>query len=328
VDGDDPTLIAEAVSEVVDELLGGEPRELILEDDRGDEVDLAAVADSCATPPFLADRRIVLVRDIGQFSTEEVGPLLAYLENPLPSSILVLAAGGGSVAPRLVAAVKAGGRLLSTKIAPRDTHTWVRGRLKAAPVSFDAEAESRIESNLGQDVSRVGALLDVLTAAYGEGARLGVADVEPYLGEAGSIAPWDFTDAIDMGRTEGALDALRRLLGGGERHPLVVLATLHRHVQGIMRVDDPAIRGESDAAVALGIASGRSTYPAKKALAASRRWGSSRIQEAIGLIADAELDLKGASGCPEPLVLEVLVARLCRLARASAAGGARRRHRA
>jgi DNA polymerase III subunit delta len=320
VDGDDPTLITEAVSEVVDDLLGGGSRELIVEDHRGDEVDLAAVADSCPTPPFLADRRIVLVRDIGRFSSDEVAPLLAYLESPLPSTVLVLAAGGGSVASPLASAVKTGGRLLSTKVQSRDTHTWIRTRLKAAPVWFDAEAESRIESHLGQDISRLGALLDVLTAAYGDGAHLGADDVEPYLGEAGSVAPWDLTDAIDDGRTQDALSSLHRLLGGGERHPLVVLAILHRHVQSIMRLDDPTIRSESQAAEALGIGKGRSTYPAKKALASSRRWGSSRIEDAIGLIANAELELKGASGCPEELVLEVLVARLCRLARASAGG--------
>jgi DNA polymerase-3 subunit delta len=322
IDGDDATLVAEAVNGVVDDLLGSGNRDLTVEDHRGDGVDLAVVADSCATPPFLAARRIVVVRDIGRFSTEEVAPLLTYLENPLPSTSLVLVAGGGAVAPRLAAAAKAGGQVLSTKVSARDAHTFLRARLKAAPVRFDAEAISRIESHLGQDISRVGSLIEVLTAAYGDGARLGAADIEPYLGEAGSVAPWDLTDAIDTGRTQDALDSLHRLLGGGERHPLVVLAILDRHVQSIMRVDDPAIRGESEAAEVLGIAKGRSTFPAKKALASSRRWGSWRIQEAMGLIADAELDLKGASGCPEALVLEVLVARLCRLARASAGSGA------
>jgi DNA polymerase-3 subunit delta len=323
VDGDDPTLVAEAVSEVLDDLLGTDgagSRDLTLEDHRGDGVDLAVVADRCATPPFLADRRIVVVRDVGRFSTEEVAPLLEYLENPLPSTVLVLAAGGGAIAPRLVAAAKAAGRVVSTKVATRDAHTFLRARLKAAPLRFDAEAASLIESHLGQDVSRVGALIDVLTAAYGDGARLTAVDIEPYLGEAGSVAPWDLTDAIDEGRTRDALRSLHRLLGGGERHPLVVLAILDRHVQSIMRVDSPAISSESQAAEALGIGKGRSTFPAKKALASSRRWGSLRIQEAMGLLADAELDLKGASACPEELVLEVLVARLCRLGRASAAG--------
>src|SRR5487761_1499634 len=101
VDGDDPTLVAEAVSNLVAELVGGGDRELAVEDIRSEEVDLAIVADSSATPPFLAERRFVVVRDIGRFSTDEVAPLLAYLEAPLPTSVLVLAAGAGAVAPRL-----------------------------------------------------------------------------------------------------------------------------------------------------------------------------------------------------------------------------------
>jgi DNA polymerase-3 subunit delta len=192
--------------------------------------------------------------------------------------------------------------------------------VRAASVRLDAAAEDLIQSHLGEDVGRVGALLEVLAAAYGDGGRLSAADVEPYLGAAGSVAPWEFTDAVDNGRTAEALASLHRLLAGGGRHPLVVLAILHRHVQSLLRLDDPTIRSESQAAEALGIAKGRSTYPAKRALASSRRWGSTRLGEAIELVADAELDLKGASGCPEELVLEVLVARLCRLARSSASG--------
>jgi DNA polymerase-3 subunit delta len=305
----------------VADLVGSDNRDLIVEDHSGEGVDLATVAESCATPPFLADRRIVILRHAGRFSTEEVQPLLKYLEDPLPSTVLLVAGGEGVVAPRLVSAAKAAGRVLSTKITARETHDWVRSRLRVAPVQFDPEAEALIESHLGQDVSRLGALLEMLEAAYGSGARLGAADVQPYLGEAGSVPPWDLTEAIDRGRTEEALTSLHRLLGGGERHPLVVLAILHRHVQSLLRVDDPDICSEIQAAAAMGIGKGRSTYPAKKAFAASRRMGSPRIGEAIGLIADAELDLKGAGGGLEELVLEVLVARLCRLSRASARAG-------
>ena len=40
----------------------------------------------------------------------------------------------------------------------------------------------------------------------GEGVRLTASDVEPFLGEAGDVPPWDFTDAIDAGQTAKALD--------------------------------------------------------------------------------------------------------------------------
>jgi DNA polymerase-3 subunit delta len=322
VDGDDPTLVAAAVTTLLADLVGTEDRGLAVEDLRGEEVDLAEVADSCATPPFLAPRRIIVLRDVGAFSTEALTPVLAYLEDPLPTTVLVLVGGGGTPAPKLVAAVKAHGHLLSTKVASRDARDWVRGRLRAAPLRFDPAAEALIESHLGENISGVAALIDVLVAAHGEGASLGPSAVEPYLGEAGSVAPWTFTDAIDAGQTDEALRQLHRLLGRGERHPLVVLAILHRHVQSLLRVDSPAIRSEAQAAQAMGIAAGRSTFPARKALSAARRWGTEGIAEAMGRVADAELDLKGASAWPPEAVLEILVARLCRLGRTSVGASA------
>ena len=315
VDGDDPALVSEAVRGVVDEIVGGADRSLAVEDFSGDEVDLAVVADACRTAPLLSDRRVVVVRDVARFSTEALAPLLSYLEEPVPTTALVLTAVGGRVAPRLAAAVKAHGHVRSTAIG-RDTRAWVRDRLRRSGLRFDREAEDRVEAHLGSDLSRLPGVLDVLVAAYGEGARIGAGEVAPYLGEAGSVAPWDLTDAVDAGASDRALEHLHRLLAAGERHPLVVLAILHRHVANLLRVDNPAITSEVAAASALGIPKGRSTFPAKKALQSARRYGSAGIADAIGLVAQAELDLKGATDLPGNLVLEILVARLCRLARA------------
>jgi DNA polymerase-3 subunit delta len=319
VDGGDATLVAEAIRALVDDLVGATDRSLVVEDFRGDEVELGSVVDACQTPPFLSDRRIVVLRDVGRWRTDEVGPLLAYLDAPLETSALVLGAGGGPTAPKLVAAVKKHGHVMATTVTGRDARGWVRDRLRASSLRLDAEAESRLEAHLGEDVSRLGAIIDVLVAAHGEGAHLGGDDIEPYLGEAGTVAPWDLTDAIDLGRTEVALTLLHRLIGAGERHPLVVVSILHRHLANMLRIDAPGIRTEAAAATALGIAKGRSTYPAKKALTARRRYGSAGVAEAIVLLAAAELDLKGARDWPDELVLDVLVARLCRLARAGSA---------
>lgn len=324
VEGPDAALVAEAVAQKVSELLGSEDRSLAVEDYSGDEVDLAAVADACATPPFLVSRRVVVVRDVGQWTTEELAPLLAYLDDPLDTTALVLASGGGATATKLANAVKANGRVVSTSVDSRSAGDWLRERLRSSGLNLDGEAMEVLRLHLGEDVSRLLPIVKVLQAAFGPGTRLGVGEIEPYLGEAGSVTPWALTDAIDSGDGASALERLHRLLEGGERHPLVVLAILHRHVQSLMRVDSPAIRSEAQAAEALGIAKGRSTFPAKKALRAAGQWGSPNIAEAIGLLADAEADLKGASAWPAEAVLEVLVARLCRLARAPRPAGSRR----
>ena len=315
VEGDDPTLVSEAVRGLVDEQLNGEDRSLAVEDYGGEEVDLAAVADACRTPPFLVGRRIVVVRDVGQWGNEAVTPLLDYLGDPLPTTALVLAAGGGRTAPKLLAAVKAHGHVQGTAVTSREAAGWIRDRIRRSRVHLDGAAEALVEAHLGEDLSRLGAILEVLAAAHPDGQRLSAEDVAPYLGEAGSVAPWDLTDAIDRGDTEVALGLLHRMLEAGERHPLVVLATLQRHVTSMARVDSPSVSNEADAAAAMGIVKGRNTYPARKALTAARQLGSAGVGEAVCLVADAELAIKGKLDWPSELVLEVLVARLCRLSR-------------
>src|SRR5205085_11428509 len=115
--------------------------------------------------------------------------------------------------------------------------------------------------------------------------------------------------------------SLHRLVGRG-RHSLVVLASLHNHYTRILRLEGADAADEKAAAKMLGITG--STFPARKALSQARRLGHDAVARAIILLADADLALKGAIEWPEPLVLEVLVARLSRLApRTSTSSGTR-----
>jgi DNA polymerase-3 subunit delta len=166
---------------------------------------------------------------------------------------------------------------------------------------------------LGEDLGRLGSLIAALTAAYGEGAQLGADDVMPFLGEAGGVAPWDLTDAIDRGDTPAALSALHRMLAGGARHPLVVTATLQRHYLSMLKLDGSGVSTEREAAEVLGLRG--STFPARKAMTQSRNLRWAGLSQAVELLAQADLDLRGASAWPDALVMDVLVARLCRLAR-------------
>jgi DNA polymerase-3 subunit delta len=328
VTGEDASLVAEAVANLVNQLVDGAERSLVLEDYGGEDLEVGVVVDACSTPPFLADRRVVVLRDAGRYGTDRLQPLASYLEGPLPTTKLVVAGGGGALPAKFVTAFKqaAGATLVNTDVSSREAHSWVSQRLSHGPVKLVPAAAAMVEEHLGEDLNRLGALLATLEAAYGHGARIETEDLEPYLGEPGSVPPWDLTDAIDKGETEVALKVLHRLLEAGARHPLVVLAILQRHFGNVLRVQSPAITSEAEAAAALGMAKGRSTFPARKALDAARRLGPSSTGDAIVALADAELALKGKLDLPSELVLEVLVARLGRLSRharsgASTAGG-------
>jgi DNA polymerase-3 subunit delta len=276
----------------------------------GDDVTVGAIVDACQTPPFLSGLRVIVVRDVGRWSTDEIEPLVAYLADPLPSTALVLVGGGGKLSQHLANAVKKNGQLIDATVPSGRARTgWLVEQLHAGPVQFDGPAGARLDDHLGEDVGRLPGLLEALAARYGEGARIGVAELEPYLGEAGGVAPWDLTDALDRGETAAALGALARMMGAGERHPLAVLATLHRHYAAALRLEGSGIRSDKEAAAVVGMAE----YPAGKARRAATRLGPEGIARAITLLAEADLDLRGVKDWPDGLVMEVLVARLSRL---------------
>jgi DNA polymerase-3 subunit delta len=308
VKGDDPALVGEEVRRLTRELSGGDTT--AVEDLSGEEMDVGAIVDACRTPPFLAERRVVVAREIGRFRTEALEPLIEWLADPLPTTALVLTSGGGQVSQRLLAALRKVGQVVDTATGTGKARgQWLASQLQRAPVRLDPPAARLVGEHLGEDMGRLTNLLESLAVAYGEGARVGTEELGPFLGQAGGVAPWELTDAIDRGDTEAALTQLHRMLEAGERHPLVVMATLHRHYATMLRLDGKGVSDERGAAKVLGVA----PYPAKKALAQTRRLGFAGVGRAIELLAAADLDLRGATASPEILVMEVLVARLSRL---------------
>ncbi len=311
--GDDESILRSKAYDLVHRLVGDGDRSLMVDEFDGDEYEIRHVVDAAQTMPFLTDVRVVVARGVGRFTTEEAAPLIGYLDDPLDTTELVLVGGGGRLPKALTDAVKrAGGHAIDTSPPNRakERQTWVRAEAEEHGVRLDGAAAARIADQLGEGVGRLDGIVAVLRSTYGEGVRVTAADVEPFLGEAGGVPPWDFTDAIDGGDTAKALILLARMMHGGDRHPLQIMAILHNHYGRLARLDGVDASSETAAAAAMGIKPG---FPAKKALGNYRRLGGGGIQRAVQLLARADLDLRGDTDLDAETVMEVLVARLSRL---------------
>ena len=327
VKGPDDVLRNDAARRLLDQLVADGDRSLLVDEFDLDVARLGAAIDAAQTPPFLTDRRIVVVRRFDRFSKgEEVAALVAYLEDPVASTVMVLVAdktlsateAGEQVAkqpktpPALTKAIAAaGGEIIDSAPSGRNLDGWLAEQLAAAGLDVEPAARNRIVATVGQDAGDVVGLIARLKGSFEPGMRLRLDDVEPLLGEAGDVAPWDLTDAIDKGNVPLALGHLRRMMAAGDRHPLAIMATLQTHYLRMARLDGAGVRTEKDAAALLGLKG--STFPAKKAMEQSRRLGGRGVRRAVELLAGADVDLRGARAWPGELVMEVLVARLARL---------------
>ena len=314
----DAALVAQEVHQVVEVLLDGRDAATCVEEfgpTGADDLDVARLVDAVTTPPFLVDRRIVVVRDAGRLTTADVARLAAVLEDPVDGVTVVFAAGGGTLPPALTKAVTASGEVHDASVGAsvRDRRTFVAARVKSSPVRLDAAATDRLTAQVGEDLSRVDGILQTLAAAYGEGAAVGVVELEPFLGATGTVPEWDLTDAIAAGDAATSLDVLHRIVGAGGRAAPAVVNTLQRQYLRLLRLDGAGARTKEDAAALLSV----SAYPAGKLLAASRALGAERVRQCVAWVAQADEDVKGATALEPELVLEILVARLARLHRAA-----------
>jgi DNA polymerase-3 subunit delta len=324
----DPALRSRVLEQLVDDLLGHDDRSLALEDftvpARGDVDNTAegradvvgSIVNAASSPPFMTARRVVVVRNPDDLTADDAAPLIRYLADPLDTTALVLVPGGGRMTAALTKALDAAS-MTQVGAGSERTDDVLAEQLRAADLHVVPDARRAITTRLGEDAGRVAALVEVLASAYGPGARLDVGDVEPYLGEAGSVPVYELANAIDAGDVAGALETLHRLLvvtsprQPKPLHPLQVMGLLHNHYRRLARVDDPDVVDERSAVAALG---GKvKPYPARKALEQSRAIGSKGIREAFARLHQADLDLKGVRAIPEDVVMEVLVARLAGL---------------
>jgi DNA polymerase-3 subunit delta len=353
VQGADPSLRDREVQRVVDALLDGVDRSLALDDhtiesrrragaqdddaqpDDDDQTSsgaslelptFAAVVNALQSPPFMTECRVVVVREIGGLTAEQGRWLAEWMADPLEGVNLVLVTGGGRVPPALDKACKAIGIVAGP--AGEQTAAALATAARDAHIKLSSEASARIATHLGDDAGRVPELVELLHATYGDKANLDVDEVEAYLGELGTAGRFDLTNAIDRGELGTALEVLHRQLTATSAsqpkplHPMQIMASLVFHYQRLLKLDNPAIATKEQAAEVLGMKSaGGARFP----LEAARKLGSDGLREALGLLAQAELDLRGASGLDDRTAIDVLVARLAALSRRHSRGPSRGR---
>ena len=232
------------------------------------------------------------------------------VDAPLETTILVFVTGGGKTGRAGQEAE--GGRRERARTGSEDTGKVLAQAVGAENLSLRPDAVKLISGHLGEDAGRVGSLVEMLGAAYGDGATLDGDDVAPYLGEAGSVPSYQLTNAIEAG--DSARARSKCCTACCTRRPRATPAACTRsRCSGSWRATTGASSASTtrrcgpsaDAIEALG---GRvKEFPARKALDAARTLGTDGIRQAFDALYQADLDLKGARGIPADAVMEVLV---------------------
>lgn len=270
------------------------------------------VLDMVSTPPFIGDRRVVIVRSAQALVDEEA--LAAYVESPADFSVLVLVADAVDKRRKLYQLIKKHGIVMEFETPAAEQMPAIVARMaKERHVALDPAAAALLSVRAGDDMSRVRSELEKLALYAGDGGRVTLEEADRLVARGlptlGQYAIFDFVDALAEGNGALALRRLDELLRCGEP-ALIVLTMIARQFRLLLAA--LAWQGGSPKALAkeMGL---RSEYPAKKAFGQARRWSHREVTDALDACAACDAAMK--RGVDGRRALEALTIRLaCRIA--------------
>ncbi len=207
--GAEDILKDEAVRSIIDRTLDPSLRDFNLDQRSASQLDPESLFSLCATLPMMAERRVVVLRDVEGLKRKPKvrAVLLEYLERPSPETVLVLVQGSGEESEDKEIARRAQS-VTCAPLPPERVLKWLQNRAAAAGLKLEETAAAHLVRSIGTEL---GPLISELAklAALPEGETLTVERVGELVGVRHGETVFDWRDALFDGRTPEAI----RLLG-------------------------------------------------------------------------------------------------------------------
>ena len=259
------------------------------------DVIVGDIADALA-PSLFSERRAMIIRDLQDLPEDSKDEITRYLDSPDPSTTVVFVHKGGVKGKGLLDAIK--------KIKPE--------LIACDPIKKEAEKEEFVR-NLFLDLKRKATpgAVSALVGALGNDLR----ELQSAIGQIAADAPagtidevmidkfhqgrvettgFDVADATLDGNLSGALIALRSALETGT-DPVMITSAIASSLRSLAKVS-----GVNRSVKSFELAGQLAMAPWQidKARRQLNRWSPAQIADAVGAIAQADAEVKGAASDP------------------------------
>ncbi len=264
------------------------------------------------TPPMLADRRVVIVRNVEQWrKNSKVWQVVErYLDHPSPTTVLVLVLGADAKVQAAVS--RAAAHVKVDPLPPNRLAKWVVSRAKRAGVTLSAAAMDHLIRAVGNDLAQLGMEIEKLAAAGG-GGELDTHTVEQFVGVRRGETGSDWVAAVLARDIARATDMLPRVLSASGVSGVRLMSAMGTALVGLRMARRALDHGEARrsarvtlerevrAARLFGLPNWR--LAVESWIDAADQWSAREIDAAIAAAARADRTLKSTTIADEANIL-------------------------
>ncbi|WP_222268566.1 DNA polymerase III subunit delta [Modestobacter marinus] len=242
-------------------------------------------------PSLFGGHRLVVVTGVHEAAAALAEALTSYTKDPDPDLTLVLVHAGGKRNEALLKTFKAAGAAVDDcpKISsPGDRIAFLRNEVRAAGGKITPDATVALLDAVGNDLRQLSSAASQLVSDFG-----GTIDADAvarfHRGQA-EVSGFTVAERVLVGDTAGSVEMLRWALERGVAHVLIADA-LADGVRTAARVASLNTSNIGDLARQLKLP----PWKVKKAQSQARGWTIDALQQAIGVTAELNADVKGAA---------------------------------
>jgi DNA polymerase-3 subunit delta len=329
ISGDDDYQKDDAVRQLIDAALDSSPRDFNLDVRRGADLDAETLAILLSTPPMMADRRVVVVRDIGGLKKDARKVLEGHLKRASPDVLLIVTCPSGSKADSMI---PTGVTVLEFDPLSGDRiPKWIAHHVTVeVGAQITPSAIELLHAAVGSDLHQLAAEIDKL-ASYVEGTGQEITEeaVAAVVGVRRGETQADLLDAIADRNLSRALNVMPHVLSQPKTTGVSIVMALTTQMLAISwgraRLDEglPRSRLSSeyfDLLKETGAYTGRPWGSATAIWSrAVEQWTPEALDRALDLLLEADVALKESRVSSDEQLLASLMLSLCAVSPRTAA---------
>lgn len=315
--GEDEYLKEEGLRQLIDAAIDPATRDFNLDQRRGAELDAASLASLLATPPMMAERRVVVIRDVTGLRKDARAALEKYLQSPAPDVLLALTAPADAKVDSTLSklATEENCKPLTGAQLPK----WIVARVeKQHGTTISPEAVELLQDSVGTDLSQVAIELEKL-ALYCAGRAIDEEAVAAVVGVRRDETPGRLLDAIAMRDSALALTLLPGVLQQPKMGavPLIMALTTQTLALAIGAARGiPAARQTGEYFALLRTGSSNFTARAWGEAASSwaranGKWNAADLDHALEVLLQTDLALKNSRVSSDEQILSTAILAIC-----------------
>lgn len=229
--GKDKFLVSTHCSKLIDKLLPVEQRPMSLFEPASDKANITEVLDELRTLPFLAERRVVLLKDADDFISDNRQSLESYFDGPSPTGTLVMTVQTWNKSTKLAKKLPKTGKLIAVtemkpEQLPRYAHEYARS---AHDKNLPRQSAELLIELAGDSPGRLCSEVDKLAMYVADEKTISVQHVEKLIGHNRMFGAFNVIDAVTAGEITVAIDRLRSMFAADKSAEYTVVGAFAYH---------------------------------------------------------------------------------------------------